>query len=104
MNTILLVNPHETEQNGYTNPPLGLLYIAGTLLKHNFDVRVIDGCLEGKVAIMRAIEKFHPEMVGITCLTPGRQKALEIAQMAKDFDSNIKVVMGGRIPLLCTSR
>ena len=92
---ILLVNPHETEQSGFTNPPLGILYIAGTLLKHGFKVKVVDGCLEGKAAIKKALEEFHPDMVGITSLTPGRKRALEIARMVKEFDPNIRLVMGG---------
>jgi len=100
MKRILLVNPHETAMGEFTNPPIGLLYIAGTLLKHAFDVRVVDGCLEGKVTIMKAIEEFRPELVGITCLTPGRKNALEVARMAKDFDPNVKVVMGGVHPTI----
>jgi len=100
MSRILLVNPHETSQDGFSNPPLGLLYIGGTLLKHGFEVRVVDGCLEGKEAIRKAIIEFRPEMVGVTCLTPGRKKALEIAKMAKDIDPTIKVIMGGAHPTI----
>jgi radical SAM superfamily enzyme YgiQ (UPF0313 family) len=100
MNKVLLVNPHETEQSGFSNPPLGLLYLAGTLLKNGFDVRIVDGCLEGKRAIEKSIAEFQPDMVGITCLTPGRKKALEVAKMAKDFNGGIKVVMGGAHPTI----
>jgi len=100
MRKVLLVNPHETEQSGFTNPPIGLLYLAGILLKHGFDVRVVDGCLEGKTAVQNAIEKFHPQLVGISSLTPGRKKAIEIAYMVKQFDSNIKVVIGGAHPTI----
>ena len=100
MKRVLLVNPHETEQSGFTNPPIGLLYIAGTLLKHGFDVRVVDGCLEGKMAISKALDEFRPELVGITCLTPGRKKALEVARMAKVFDSSVKIIMGGVHPTI----
>jgi radical SAM superfamily enzyme YgiQ (UPF0313 family) len=100
MNKILLVNPHETEQSGFTNPPLGLLYIAGTLLKNGFNVRIVDGCLEGKSAIEEAFTEFRPDIVGITCLTPGRKKALEVADMSKAFDANIKVILGGAHPTI----
>jgi radical SAM superfamily enzyme YgiQ (UPF0313 family) len=100
MNKVLLVNPHETEQSGFSNPPLGLLYLAGTLLKNGFDVRIVDGCLEGKSAIEMSIAEFQPDMVGITCLTPGRKKALDVAKMAKDFNDSIKVVMGGAHPTI----
>jgi anaerobic magnesium-protoporphyrin IX monomethyl ester cyclase len=100
MKKILLINPYETEQSGFTNPPIGLLYLAGTLLKHGFDVRVVDGCLEGKAAVRNAIEEFHPQLVGISSLTPGRKKAIAIADMVKQFDSRIAVVFGGAHPTI----
>lgn len=100
MKRILLVNPHETEQSGFTNPPLGLLYIAGTLQKNDFEVRVVDGCLEGKAAVESAIKEFSPELVGITCLTPGRKKALEIAEMVKNHNAHTQVVLGGAHPTI----
>lgn len=100
MKKILLINPPETGQSGYTNPPLGLLYIAGTLVKYGFDVRVIDGCIEGKDAVYQVMVKYQPELVGITCLTPGRKQALQVAKMAKDLNSTIKVVMGGAHPTI----
>ena len=100
MKRILLINPPETGQSGYTNPPLGLLYIAGTLLKHGFDVRIVDGCIEGREAVYRAIADHHPELIGISCLTPGRKQALQVAKKAKDLDSTIKVVMGGAHPTI----
>jgi len=97
---ILLINPHDSEQDGFTNPPLGLLYIAGVLLKNGFDVHVLDCCIEGKNAISKALEKLRPNIVGITCLTPARNKSLEVAKMVKDFDSSTKVVMGGAHPTI----
>ncbi|WP_298267857.1 cobalamin-dependent protein [Geobacter sp.] len=100
MKRVLLVNPFGTEQGGFSNPPLGLLYIAGTLLKHGFDVRVVDGCLVGEEGVETALAEFRPELVGITCLTPGRKKALRVAQMAKELDRNIVVVMGGAHPTI----
>ncbi|MGE5894788.1 MAG: cobalamin-dependent protein, partial [bacterium] len=90
---ILLVNPHETAQDGFSNPPLGLLYLAGTLLQHGYSVRVVDGCLDGREGISSALQAYGPDIVGITCLTPGRKRALEVAQMVKDFKPSVKVVM-----------
>jgi anaerobic magnesium-protoporphyrin IX monomethyl ester cyclase len=100
MNKILLINPHETEQSGFTNPPIGLLYIAGTLLKHNFEVKVVDGCLEGRSAINKVLEEFRPSYVGITALTPGRIRAVEIADLAKKFNPGITVILGGVHPTI----
>ena len=70
------------------------------LLKHGFDVRVVDGCLEGRKAVQSAIEEFHPQMVGISSLTPGRKKAIEIADMVKQYDSSIIVVIGEAHPTI----
>lgn len=95
MKRILLVNPHESDQAGFTNPPLGLLYIAGALLKNNIEVQIIDGCFEGKPSILKAISEFKPQLVGVTCLTPERKKSFEVAQMVKDYDPRIKVILGG---------
>ncbi len=100
MKRILLINPHETKQSGFTNPPLGLLYIAGMLLKHGLEVRVVDGCLEGRAAIERAIEEFQPTHVGITSLTPGRKHAVEIAHMVKNSNPAILVILGGVHPTI----
>lgn len=100
MNRVLLINPHETEQDGYTNPPLGLLYLAGTLTKNAFDVKILDACIEGKGSIVGTLDEFRPGIVGITCLTPGRLNALEVARRVKDFNPSITVVLGGVHPTI----
>lgn len=100
MKKILLVNPPSTEQNGFTNPPLGLLYLAGTLLQGGHEVQVIDGCLEGKTAIIKRLKAFRPDIVGITCLTPGRKRAIEMAAVAKSLNSSVLTVFGGAHPTI----
>ena len=100
MKRVLLINPPETGQSGYSNPPLGLLYLAGTLRKGGFEVRVVDGCVEGTEALARALAEVRPEIAGITCLTPARNKALASARQVKDFDSKILTVMGGVHPTI----
>lgn len=100
MKKVLFVNPPETDQSGFTSPPLGLLYIAGTLLTHGFQVRVVDGCLEGDAAVKQALLEYRPDLVGITCLTPGRKKALWAARLAKVLCPEAMVVMGGAHPTI----
>lgn len=100
MKKVLLINPYETAQDGYSNPPLGLLYLAGTLLRNGIDVRVVDGYREGKGAVVAALNEFMPDMVGITCLTPGRIRVVEIAAMVKEMVGNIPVVLGGAHPTI----
>lgn len=100
MKRVLLINPPGTEQGGYSTPPLGLLYLAGTLLNGGFEVRVVDGCVEGEGAIARALAEFRPDIAGVTCLTPRRKKALAAARQVKDFDAKILTVLGGVHPTI----
>lgn len=95
---ILLVNPHETDQGGFSNVPLGLLYLAAALRAQGHEVSVVDGYLDGWAGIVSRIDEFAPEMVGITSYTPGRHKALDIARYAKEMPWNPMVVLGGPHP------
>jgi len=97
---VLLVNPPETEQSGYSNPPLGLLYLAGTLLKAGFKVRLVDGCVDGPRALAAALSEFRPDIAGVTCLTPGRKKSLAAVEQIKAFDADIVTVLGGVHPTI----
>ena len=100
MKRVLLINPPGTEQGGYSNPPLGLLYLAGTLRKNGFEVRVVDGCVEGPEALAAVLADFRPELAGVTCLTPERKKALAATRQVKDFDAGIITVLGGVHPTI----
>ncbi len=100
MQRVLLINPPDTDQTGFSNPPLGLLYLAGTLLHHDIDVRVVDGCLDGRQAIVQAVAEYRPDLVGITCLTAGRHRALEVARAVKDEHPGLPVVLGGVHPTI----
>jgi hypothetical protein len=57
---ILLINPPETQQLGYTNPPLGLLYLAGTLKAHGLESKLIDGGLLGWASVEKALAEYNP--------------------------------------------
>jgi radical SAM superfamily enzyme YgiQ (UPF0313 family) len=92
---VLLVNPAGTEQDGFTNPPLNLLYLAGTLLKHDIGVRVVDACIDGHGSVEDAIRTYSPDYVGVSCLTPRRHAAYDVCKTAKEIDSKIITVIGG---------
>jgi hypothetical protein len=100
MKKILLVNPHDTEQSGFSNPPLGLLYLAGTLRVHAIEDHFADGCSEGKGAICMALEGLQPNAVGIDCLPSGRNQALDIAAQAGQPNSKTHMVLGGTHPTI----
>jgi len=100
MKRVLLVNPPESKQDGFFNPPLGLLYLAEVLREAGAHVAVADGCLDGWPAITEKIKNFEPHMVGVTCLTPERKAALRVARLAKEYHPQTLTVMGGAHPTI----
>ncbi len=61
---------------------------------------VIDGARQGEEAVVRAIIQFKPNLVGISCLTPGRHQVLSVAALAKKLRPGCKTVLGGIHPTL----
>jgi anaerobic magnesium-protoporphyrin IX monomethyl ester cyclase len=96
----LLINPNETSQGGFSNAPLGLAYLAGMLEKNNLSVRIVDGYLVGLEGILKEVQNYKPDIIGITCYTPGRINALKIAKLIKEIRNEICVVMGGPHPTI----
>lgn len=87
-----------TEGDESSNEPLGLLYIASSLLKNNFSVKVLDVAPEKLTLkdILRIISKEKPLVVGISTLTPGIQSAVILAKALKEkFGSKLVVGIGG---------
>lgn len=93
--------------------PLGLGYVASTLLRAGYEVELVDCPSEGyqslidigkdryvygltEADIRRRIEKFRPDVVGVSCLFSTLEKRmLNVARMVKKVDPTILVVCGG---------
>ncbi|MBC8551856.1 MAG: cobalamin B12-binding domain-containing protein [Candidatus Brocadiales bacterium] len=97
---VLLINPPGLKQTGFFCPPLGLLYLAGTLKDKGIDVKLIDGCISGWSGVGDKIRSYSPDIVGIPCHTSARKKSLAVAKMVKDINRNTIVVMGGAHPTI----
>jgi len=106
---ILLINPpreHELlgnnpaiidEERGY-NPPLGLLYVAGYLLRHrHHDVEVLDAQVDALTypALREQIALRRPDVVGITAMTFTLIDVIETARLVKAINPSTVVVLGG---------
>ncbi|MFA5070487.1 MAG: radical SAM protein [Patescibacteria group bacterium] len=101
---VLLIYPpyslHEIydklEAIGNTSPPLGIGYIAAVLEKAGHVVKVIDApTLSYKLKdILRELEDFRPEAVGLTCLTPDFSKSIALAEAIKKI-SQRPIIIGG---------
>jgi len=95
--------------------PLGLGYIAGVLEKNDYQVKVLDCLAEGfnneikkdkyiiyglsSAKIKRKIEKFLPDVVGISCpFSLQYPFALEVAKITKEVNKEIITILGGAHP------
>jgi len=76
--------------------PLGLGYIAA-VLERQHDIKVIDVRAErlNNDSLKKSISEVSPEIVGITSDTLTFQRAIEIAEIVKQVDQKIIVVIGG---------
>jgi len=117
---VLLIQPPAFSDNDRLNmnpnAPLGIAYIAGMLESEKFDVQILDAFIEGWdqdiridderilvglpfEEIKRVISDVNPDVVGITSMfTSQRANAHHVAQIAKEVDKDIVVVMGGAHP------
>jgi anaerobic magnesium-protoporphyrin IX monomethyl ester cyclase len=87
---IALVNPGKNPEFA-TSEPLNIEYLAGYLEKNNFEVKIIDELVGQNVK--KEINKFSPDIVGITSTTPVVLDAYRIADMCRE--KGILTVMGG---------
>lgn len=117
---VLLVQPPAFSNNlrGDMNPnaPLGIGYIAATLERAGYDVKILDAFIEGwhvetrinpeKMLVGLPYEEIKsiiaaeaPDVVGITSMfTSQRKNAHCIAQITKEVNHDITVIFGGAHP------
>ncbi len=78
-------------------PPLGLAYIAATLLENSIDVSLIEARTRSLShdEVIKKIEKEAPQFVGITAITARINSALYLAEKVKKISPDIKVILGG---------
>jgi anaerobic magnesium-protoporphyrin IX monomethyl ester cyclase len=93
---ILLVNPpSKGEWKGF-RPHIGLGYIAQYLTENGIEYDVIDMNLRYKYKhLQKKIDKFKPDLVGMSLLTFEYKKFYNLISMIKAQNSGIKVVVGG---------
>ena len=81
---------------GTTGPPLGLAYLA-SMVRDEHDVRIVDSLAEDYTYedVKKIIKKYDPDVVGITSTTSMMPDAYIVAKMARGYNENAKIVMGG---------
>lgn len=75
--------------------PLGTLYVAAAMQQAGHEVRFFNGAFLDHAQIMKGIEAFAPEVVGLYSTTFGWHKATWTAGEIKKLDPKIFVAVGG---------
>lgn len=105
MSKIVLVNPPLSLEERYgvfstagnTMPSLGLCHLAGVVKKANFKVVIIEASslnLDYQETLSQILA-FSPEYVGLTATTCSIYNAGKLAEMIKDKNKGIKIIIGG---------
>lgn len=102
---ILLVTPYVSKKKTYSSfslaaptlPPLGLAYLANSLLKNGHDVRILDAILEqtSESRLIEVLKKFSPNIIGISAVTHQFPAAKHLSDIVKKYDKKIITVIGG---------
>ena len=94
---ILLVKPRGKRGLGFVADviPLGLEYLAASIEKKVDTIRIIDMELE-KHSLQHFIDRFNPDLVGITVSAVDHYEGLNLAETAKK--NGITTVLGGYHP------
>jgi anaerobic magnesium-protoporphyrin IX monomethyl ester cyclase len=96
---ILLVRPFNKESFTVV-PPLGLGYLATSLRKTGFKVKILD-CVKEKITsevFNQILKKERPDLVGITVFSSDLVITKEYLEKVKTFNKKIITVIGGPHP------
>jgi anaerobic magnesium-protoporphyrin IX monomethyl ester cyclase len=79
------------------NPPLGILYLAAYVRKFfpQVEISIVDGLRQGYQKTVESIEKFGPDILGISFYTPTASSALRLATRVKEAHPSAMVLLGG---------
>jgi len=100
MKTLFILPPSKfaiKDTVGIPGMPLGLAYLASVLDEEGHEVKIIDApTLNYDWGNLRKeIRGFKPDIVGITSTTSTIYDAYKVAKLVKEYNSRIKVVIGG---------
>ncbi len=95
---VLLVKPRHNDHTGHAIPPLGVMYLASAARRlPGVEVEVVDMTpwpLSYRDVDFK-IRNYQPDMVGISAITFESEGAARIAKLAKGWNPDVPVVLGG---------
>jgi len=89
MEMFLLVNPPGLRQGMCFDMPTNILYLVAALREAGVPCDWVDGNLVSMMGVKAKISSLRPEIVGISCLSPVRFNALEVARFAKACGAHV---------------
>ena len=98
---ILLINPYDENalKNalGFITPPTNLMYLASSLEKESYSVKIVDDDLlqMGYEKVSELAGKLNPQLVGVTANTSTIKSALKYVELVKNILPNSLTVIGG---------
>jgi radical SAM superfamily enzyme YgiQ (UPF0313 family) len=98
---VLIAPPSDAGQRKDALIPSGLLSIAGVLRENQYNVKVLNAgfFIKDKLEYIREnISGYAPDVIGIGFPTDAYESAKKIAQLAKEFFPNMKIIAGGIHP------
>jgi len=117
MSKILLIKPNIIVRKGFTlqskmSPPIGLAYVAASLINEGYHVQIIDMVAEDpdnsypyrnthlcygltNDALIKRINDVSPQIIGIGGFTSQFSRINEIISAIKTYDNQIQIILGG---------
>jgi anaerobic magnesium-protoporphyrin IX monomethyl ester cyclase len=98
---ILLIYPyfiHERIQvEDITVPPIGIYYVGAVLKENRYEVEILNWHAINKTPekIKEILREKKPDVIGFSILHANRWGGIEIAQIAKQINPEVKIVFGG---------
>ncbi|MDD1763921.1 MAG: B12-binding domain-containing radical SAM protein [Methanobacteriaceae archaeon] len=98
---VLLINPYDENalKNalGFITPPINLMYLASSLEKESYSVKIVDDDLlqKGYKNVSELAEKLNPQVVAVTATTSTIKSGLKYLELAKNILPNSLTVIGG---------
>jgi len=91
---VTLVNAQVLDGNNVV-PPLGLMYIGAVLEKAGHAVQIYDADPEYQATIINDIKEFNPDLIGLSFLTVGYQRASNFTKSLKEAMPDKMYCSGG---------
>ncbi len=93
---VLLINPYYPISETPC-PPLGLAFLAAALEKAGAEVKILDFVVYpySREKLKRVLDRFSPDMAGITSVTMSFDRAAGIASDLKKINPDILTILGG---------